>query len=233
MKQLEFKKDTSNHIDNHHEYPRMTPVTTKPKPTTKTTTKATHTPYKSKASTYTKDWSKHGNYHHTTYNACKHEATLVYTVGETNFFGATKKEVSLAGIAGPGKTLIINCTAIKFGPPKSSIISGPSWLKKEDFTIHYEELHLDWPDFSVPDLTSNFWLVLLQGIQKEKYKTVIFTCTGGHGRTGTALTAILIAQGWVAEDAMDFVRASYCTEAVETTSQELYLNDLDILLNTE
>lgn len=51
-------------------------------------------------------------------------------------------------------------------------------------------------------------------------------CHAGHGRTGVALTALMILAGLDAERAMLKVWNEYCEHAIETIAQERYLFDL-------
>jgi len=81
-------------------------------------------------------------------------------------------------------------------------------------------LRLAWEDMSVPPVGLEFWSklwdLLPQGI-------TVITCFGGHGRSGTALAALLIANGFSAMDAIDYVRTVHCNLAIETLEQEEYL----------
>jgi hypothetical protein len=57
-------------------------------------------------------------------------------------------------------------------------------------------------------------------------KKVICCCTGGHGRTGTGLSALLVASGMDAVESVLFVRTNYCNDAVESEAQERYLSHM-------
>ena len=48
-------------------------------------------------------------------------------------------------------------------------------------------------------------------------------CLGGHGRTGTALACLAILSGHPPGEAVAWVRANYCTNAVETAEQEAFV----------
>ena len=64
------------------------------------------------------------------------------------------------------------------------------------------------------------WLIDTIIYELEKGKTVELGCGGGHGRTGTILACLLIeAEGLDPKDAINEVKARYCSEAVETLSQ--------------
>jgi len=89
-----------------------------------------------------------------------------------------------------------------------------------------------WADMSVPDDMEEFvtlvkWM-LTQIVQGER---VEIGCFGGHGRTGTLIAAILIAQGLTAAQAVNKVRTQYCQEAIETARQVNYLVAFDMEVN--
>jgi len=48
-------------------------------------------------------------------------------------------------------------------------------------------------------------------------------CIGGHGRTGTALACLAILTGQPRETAVEWVRANYCPEAVESAEQRAFV----------
>jgi hypothetical protein len=84
--------------------------------------------------------------------------------------------------------------------------------------------HFDWPDFGVPDdpgLAVGALRSLLGRAQAGERVEV--GCLGGHGRTGTALACLAILAGSPPADAVAWVRANYCTEAIETAQQEAFV----------
>jgi protein-tyrosine phosphatase len=90
--------------------------------------------------------------------------------------------------------------------------------------VKSENLSLDWSDQQAPQVTLDFWLKLWEMLPE---KTVI-ACVGGHGRTGTCMASLMIASGLDYYSAVQTVRADYCTSAIESTSQEIYLHGLYI-----
>ena len=48
-------------------------------------------------------------------------------------------------------------------------------------------------------------------------------CLGGHGRTGSALACLAVLTGVPADGAVDWVRAHYCPDAVETDEQRAFV----------
>lgn len=103
------------------------------------------------------------------------------------------------------------------------------WAKKYE-RIKTKEINLDWPDGSIPIISIQFWKDLKDHLEKAKSKMLIF-CLGGHGRTGTAIACIMVACGWEADTAMQWIWDNYCKEAIETKGQEEYVRRVDRVLN--
>jgi hypothetical protein len=88
--------------------------------------------------------------------------------------------------------------------------------------------HLDWPDFGLPDNPAQLLTALGSVLDRARGgKQVEIGCLGGHGRTGTALACLAILTGQRPADAIAWVRAHYCPEAVETTAQEEFITGLE------
>lgn len=95
-----------------------------------------------------------------------------------------------------------------------------------------EEIVIGWVDMSRPPVKGTFWTALHLFLKKKKHENVLFHCQHGHGRTGTALSAMLIAlKKMSAPAAIAEVRKSHCQFAVETEYQIDYLIMLDNELN--
>lgn len=67
--------------------------------------------------------------------------------------------------------------------------------------------------------------------QIDEGKKVDVGCIGGHGRTGLVLSCLLVTQGMGPWDAMEKIRSEYCTEAVESYTQEDFIGKFWSLLN--
>jgi hypothetical protein len=86
--------------------------------------------------------------------------------------------------------------------------------------------HLDWPDFGVPDDPASTVAALRCLLVRARAgERVEVGCLGGHGRTGTALACLAVLVGHPPGDAVAWVRANYCADAVETTQQEAFVHD--------
>jgi hypothetical protein len=84
--------------------------------------------------------------------------------------------------------------------------------------------HLDWPDFGVPDDPDVVLSALAELLARaQNRERVEIGCLGAHGRTGTALAAAAILCGLAPQDAVDWVRTTYCDRAIETAEQEAFV----------
>jgi hypothetical protein len=84
--------------------------------------------------------------------------------------------------------------------------------------------HVEWRDFGVPDDVEGLRVALNDLLERARRgDTVEVGCLGGHGRTGTALACLAVLTGTPAAEAVGWVRANYCTKAVETDEQEAFV----------
>lgn len=140
--------------------------------------------------------------------------------------------------------LIINCTGTSWTPkpppPKILFVKEmPEWLKvpeifvtksKHNFGELAQQIILDWPDMSPPPIDADiqFWSEIIEQSKANNIKRIICCCMAGQGRTGTALSALLLASGEELEPdkAIEYIREVYNPKAVETNGQEDYLFQL-------
>ncbi|MFC7619493.1 protein-tyrosine phosphatase family protein [Microlunatus sp. GCM10028923] len=88
--------------------------------------------------------------------------------------------------------------------------------------------HLDWPDFGVPADTDQLITTLRSVLDRARSgQRVELGCLGGHGRTGTALAVLAVLAGRRPDEAVAWVRTTYCDRAVETAEQEALVAGLD------
>lgn len=121
-------------------------------------------------------------------------------------------------------------TAVSFGGPNPYAREQPP-----DFGLYLDRRwqppwaceYLDWPDFGVPEEPSRVVAVLRSLLERAQAgERVEVGCLGGHGRTGTALAVLAVLCGHPASEAVTWVRANYCSAAVETTEQEMFVSGL-------
>lgn len=84
------------------------------------------------------------------------------------------------------------------------------------------------PDYGVPENPKRYLRIVAWLVDQAKQGAAVEVgCTGGHGRTGTALASMLILQGMKPRAAIRRVRTSYCDLAVESDRQEKFLNSIN------
>jgi protein-tyrosine phosphatase len=83
----------------------------------------------------------------------------------------------------------------------------------------------DWPDFGVPDDPAPVLAALRSLLLRARAgERVEVGCLGGHGRTGTALACLAVLSGLPRGEAVAWVRAHYCVDAVETDEQAAFVS---------
>lgn len=80
-----------------------------------------------------------------------------------------------------------------------------------------------WPDWWLPVDRADARDALLELWRRAEAERVEVACSGGQGRTGTALACLAVLDGVSAADAVRYVRQHYNPRAVETPWQRRYL----------
>ena len=90
-----------------------------------------------------------------------------------------------------------------------------------------------WDDMSVPQNVERLTeaLIWLYGQVSKGGRKIDIGCVGGHGRTGTLLSLLQMYEGTDAWDAIHYVRANYCRQAVETMEQVMLVRRVQDLLD--
>lgn len=156
---------------------------------------------------------------------CHHKPTLIFSTKNANYHAADHN-----GVASFEGDLIINLTQHP-GIKVASNVWGIPQLAKH--MKHFpEELSVMWDDFEEPPVRATFWRAIDDYAKTKGIREICWHCAQGHGRTGTAVSAMLIAnKGKGAEEAIFRVREEYCDQAVESDTQIRYLFHLDTVLN--
>lgn len=152
--------------------------------------------------------------------SCNHPAAkMLFQIRESKIYGGARWDSRYnVGDA----ALIVDLTGLDGG----NVIACPQeYAALRDYVADtVPTISLDWPDHGIPPVTFSFWEKLIELLPPGK---VVFRCTGGHGRTGTALAALLVISAKLpADEAIRFVRRQHCVESVETYSQREYLRHL-------
>jgi hypothetical protein len=88
--------------------------------------------------------------------------------------------------------------------------------------VRWEARWIRWPDFWLPsdpaaaDALREAWA-------RAENERVEVACTGGHGRTGTALACLAVLDGLPGRQAVAYVRQHYAAQAAETPWQRRYV----------
>ncbi len=118
--------------------------------------------------------------------------------------------------------LIVDCAGV-VAESGRFVKSAPARYRGLKNGLLPDVIRLDWPDMSAPvHVGVRWWLRLLELLPAH----TCVCCMGGHGRTGTALAALLVASGMDAETAIKTVRDGHCRRAIETAGQEAYIKRL-------
>jgi hypothetical protein len=80
-----------------------------------------------------------------------------------------------------------------------------------------------WPDFRLPSDRADAADALAEAWRRSAVERVEVACTGGRGRTGTALALLAVLDGVPPGQAVAWVREHYDRSAVETPWQRRYV----------
>ena len=110
---------------------------------------------------------------------------------------------------------------------KTFVSGSERFAALNDYALKSEVVRMHWADRGIPPVGLDFWLKIVSMIKPQQ--KAIFACIGSHGRTGTALAAMLMAAvpTLTAEAAIKFIRKEHCSNAIETSGQERYLERLE------
>lgn len=197
--------------------------------------------YDSKDSKQSTFWSG-GNSAYGNYSRCnaKHDGSIyIYKRGDITLGGARGSDldgkypelvIDLAGVylervERLSREMESLKDFVKSGPDRFNVLR--EHVRSDRVQLQFPEvLRLAWPDMKEPPVTIDFWRELWKLLPPSGH--TLFTCIGGHGRTGTALAAMILVDDpkISAKDAMDLVRKLHCSHAIESTSQEDYIEEI-------
>jgi hypothetical protein len=96
-------------------------------------------------------------------------------------------------------------------------------LGREPPAVPWEARWLVWPDFGLPSDRAAASDALREAWVRSATERVEIACTGGLGRTGTALACMAVLDGVPNREAVTYVRAHYAARAVETPWQRRFV----------
>jgi protein-tyrosine phosphatase len=98
-------------------------------------------------------------------------------------------------------------------------------LAHEPRATQWEREWIRWPDFRTPTSTDNAIDVLLRAREVSANRRVDISCSGGVGRTGTAIAFLAAVSGVDVAHAVEWTRENYHLRAVETPWQRRWVRD--------
>lgn len=158
-----------------------------------------------------------------TFSPCDHRALMViHTLkGEKCLYGAQGAKLADTYAKVDHLDLILDLAGMV--RPKRFIVQGPRRYQSLNAWAYPEVVNLHWPDMTAPKgVPLVFWQKLLAQLP---HHTAI-ACIGGHGRTGTCLACLMVADGMDPERAISLVREKHCGKAIESVEQENYIKRL-------
>jgi hypothetical protein len=87
----------------------------------------------------------------------------------------------------------------------------------------WESRWVRWPDFWLPRDRAYTIEILKEALRRAGGERVEIACTGGVGRTGTALACLAVLDGVPPDEAVAYVRRHYHRHAVETPWQKRFV----------
>ncbi|MEK8073516.1 protein-tyrosine phosphatase family protein [Rhodococcoides navarretei] len=93
---------------------------------------------------------------------------------------------------------------------------------KDPGDFDWDSRWVRWPDFWLPSDTEKLGTVLREALRRCATERVEIACTGGVGRTGTALACLVVLDGMPGSAAVDYVRRNYSHRAMETPWQKRF-----------
>jgi len=108
-------------------------------------------------------------------------------------------------------------------PPGPEPEFGVHLLGRRAAVVPWAVRRVRWPDFRLPADPADLRAALVEVWERAADERVELACSGGTGRTGTALARLAVLDGVPAADAAAFVRARYRPRAAETPSQRRFV----------
>lgn len=96
-------------------------------------------------------------------------------------------------------------------------------LGSEPEPVGWDSRWIRWRDFWLPSDPGALRAALGELLGRAQDERVEIACAGGVGRTGTALSCLVVLDGLAADRAVAYVRENYSPRAVETPWQHRFV----------
>jgi protein-tyrosine phosphatase len=96
-------------------------------------------------------------------------------------------------------------------------------LGRQPPPVPWDASWVRWPDFSLPSDSAAAADALRDAWERAAAERVEIACSGGYGRTGTALACLAVLDGLPGHQAIAYVREHYASRAVETPWQRRFV----------
>lgn len=153
---------------------------------------------------------------------CQHNGTKVaLTLSDgKRIYGSRGMDLQATGHL----DLVIDCAGLVNGRKFVKASNNPRYRTLNPFAFP-DVITLAWPDMTAPGHVGiRFWIRLREMLPQA----TCIACMGSHGRTGTAMAALLVADGVGGTEAIARVRKEHCPRAIETIEQENYIKRLAV-----
>lgn len=120
----------------------------------------------------------------------------------------------------------VRCRGLRNGEP----IEAPDvgyYLLGHAPSFEWETRWVAWPDFRLPTDRHGALELLREAHARSADERVEIACTGGVGRTGTALAVLAVFSGVAPDEAVRWVRSNYEPRASETPWQRRWVRRID------
>ena len=132
-------------------------------------------------------------------------------------------DVHTAGVLQLPSGNVVRGRALRDSMPDGPLPDFGVYLQGRDpGDFDWDSRWVRWPDFWLPSDSEQFGTVLREALRRSAIERVEISCTGGVGRTGTALACLVALDGVPGSAAVDYVRRNYSHRAVETPWQKRF-----------
>jgi protein-tyrosine phosphatase len=135
---------------------------------------------------------------------------------------------------GPGVVELPDGRKVRGRGLRNPPVGGPApefgvYLQARDpGEFEWDHRWVQWPDFRIPASTADALDALREAHDRAATERVEIACSGGLGRTGTALAVLSVMAGVAPSDAVEWVRLHYHRRAVETPGQRRWVRMIDV-----